>query len=227
MTFVLIPGAGGDAWYWHLVVDQLKKRDQEAIPVELPAGDDRAGWTQYADAVVDAIDGREGSVTLVAQSLGGFTAPIVADRIAVAAIVLLNAMIPTSGETGSDWWAATGQGDAQRLYLQEIGVDPAAAGDDDVVYFHDVSSAVKDETYGSAEPAQSWTPMEQPWPLDAWPDVPTRFLLCRHDRFFPAAFQRRVVAARLGIVPDEMDGGHLPALAHPDELAARLLSYLD
>ena len=49
-------------------------------------------------------------------------------------------------------------------------------------------------------------------------DVPTRFLLCRDDRFFPADFLRRVVRDRLGIEPDEMPGGHLPAPAHPDEL---------
>ena len=72
---------------------------------------------------------------------------------------------------------------------------------------------------------QSGTPFEKPWPLAAWPDVPTRFLLCRDDRFFPAEFQRRVVQERLGFTPDEMVGGHLPALAHPDELAARLLAY--
>ena len=67
--------------------------------------------------------------------------------------------------------------------------------------------------------------MEKPWPLAAWPDVPTRFLLCRDDRFFPAEFQRRVVRDRLGIVPDEMSGGHLPALAHPDELVGWLERY--
>src|SRR4029453_14887530 len=72
---------------------------------------------------------------------------------------------------------------------------------------------------------QSGTPFEKPWPLAAWPDVPTRFLLCRDDRFFPADFQRRVVRERLGIVPDEMDGGHLPALAHPHELVERLEAY--
>ncbi len=55
--------------------------------------------------------------------------------------------------------------------------------------------------------------------------MPTRFLLCRDDRFFPAEFQRRVVRERLGIEPDEMDGGHLPALAHPDELVERLEAY--
>jgi len=36
-------------------------------------------------------------------------------------------------------------------------------------------------------------------------------------RFFPAEFQRRVVFERLGIVPDEMIAGHLPALARPEE----------
>jgi pimeloyl-ACP methyl ester carboxylesterase len=72
---------------------------------------------------------------------------------------------------------------------------------------------------------QSDTVFVKPWPLDEWPDVPTRFLLCRDDRFFPAAFQRRVVRERLGITPDEMDGGHLPALARPTELVERLERY--
>ncbi len=53
----------------------------------------------------------------------------------------------------------------------------------------------------------------------------TRCLLCRDDRFFPAAFMRRVVGERLGIVADEMDGGHLPALSRPKELAERLEAY--
>ena len=72
---------------------------------------------------------------------------------------------------------------------------------------------------------QSGTPFEKPWPLQAWPAVATRFLLCRHDRFFPADFMRRVVRERLGIDADEMDGGHLPALARPKELARRLDAY--
>jgi hypothetical protein len=33
------------------------------------------------------------------------------------------------------------------------------------------------------------------------------------------------VRERLGITPDEIDGGHLPALAHPQELAERLEAY--
>jgi hypothetical protein len=67
--------------------------------------------------------------------------------------------------------------------------------------------------------------MEQPWPLPAWPNVATRFLLCRDDRFFPAGFLRRVVRERLGIAPDEMDGSHCVALSRPKELADRLEAY--
>jgi hypothetical protein len=36
---------------------------------------------------------------------------------------------------------------------------------------------------------------------------------------------RRVVKDRLGITPDEIEGGHLPALARPRELVARLEQY--
>ena len=74
--------------------------------------------------------------------------------------------------------------------------------------------------------AQSDTPSEAPWPLAAMPDVPTRFLLCRHDRLLPADFLRRVVRERLAIEPDEIDAGHCVALSRPRELAERLDSYV-
>ena len=92
-------------------------------------------------------------------------------------------------------------------------------------FFHDVPPGVVAEAYARGERGQSGTPMDKPWPLAAWPDVPTRFLLCRNDRFFPAGFLRRVVRERLGITPDEMESGHLPALAHPRELVERLEAY--
>jgi pimeloyl-ACP methyl ester carboxylesterase len=72
---------------------------------------------------------------------------------------------------------------------------------------------------------QSDRPFADPWPLARWPAVPTRFLLCRDDRFFPADFQRRVVRQRLDFEPHEMPGGHLPALAQPVELVGRLEAY--
>jgi pimeloyl-ACP methyl ester carboxylesterase len=68
--------------------------------------------------------------------------------------------------------------------------------------------------------------MRKPWPREAWPDVPTRILLCRDDRLFSPEFMRRVARERLGIVPDEIAGGHCVALSRPVELADRLEAYL-
>lgn len=88
-------------------------------------------------------------------------------------------------------------------------------------FLHDVAPEV---AAGAANHVrrQSDTVFSEPWPLAARPRVPTRFLLCRDDHFFPAEFQRTVVRDRLGIVPDEIPGAHLPALARAHELVQRL-----
>jgi mannose-6-phosphate isomerase-like protein (cupin superfamily) len=93
--------------------------------------------------------------------------------------------------------------------------DPVAA------FLHDVPPPIVAEAE-RVERGQASAVMDDPWPLDAWPDVPTRFLLCLQDRFFPAGWMRGVVRERLGIAPDEIDTGHCPALARPRELAERL-----
>jgi hypothetical protein len=67
--------------------------------------------------------------------------------------------------------------------------------------------------------------MDAPWPLDAWPEVQTKFVLCTDDRFFPPDFFRRLVPERLGITPDEIAAGHCVALSHPTELADLLAGY--
>jgi len=50
-------------------------------------------------------------------------------------------------------------------------------------------------------------------------------LLSREDRLVPPAYLCRVARERLGITPDEIDGGHTPALSRPKELAERLQAY--
>ncbi|WP_405485696.1 alpha/beta fold hydrolase [Nocardia sp. NBC_00511] len=204
-TFILIPGAGCDAGYWGQVADELRGLGHEAVPVRLPNEDDGAGLAEYADAVVEAIGSRR-DVVVVAHSFGGFTAPLVCDRASVERIVLVSAMIPAAGEAPGDWWTNTAH---------------ATSGDEDVFYNGlTAEERVEAELY---ERGQSSTPMARPWPLAAWPDVPTRFVLFRDDRFFPAEFMRRVVRERLGIEPVEMGGGHMAMLSRPAELARLLV----
>jgi pimeloyl-ACP methyl ester carboxylesterase len=224
-VFVLVPGAGGDSWYWHRLVPELEARNHEAVAVDLPAGDDGAGWSEYAEAIDQAIGDRT-DVVLVAQSLAGFSASLVPARRPVRLLVLVNAMIPLPGETGAEWWIRTGQADAQRRYLATIGLSPEDVEDVNVLYFHDVPTEVASEAFRRGEPAQSWTPMTQPWPLTAWPTVPTRALAGRDDRLFPVSFQQRIARQRLQIGVDLIVGGHLLALGHPRRLAEQLIAYI-
>ena len=221
-TYVLVPGAGGSAWYWHRVVAELRRRGQEVVAVDLPAADDRAGLSSYADTIVAAA-GDRGPVVLVAQSMGGLSAPLAADRLEVTEIVLVNAMIPRPGETGGDWWAATGQDQARRELDVRAGRDPEAPFDPLVTFFHDVPAELAAEAM-TVESGQSGTPFGEPWPLPAWPDRPTRVLSARDDRLFPIDFQIRVARERLGRTPTTIPGGHLVALSHPAGLADELMA---
>lgn len=226
-TYVLIHGASSDSWYWHRVVPLLRARGHDVIAPDLPIGEDSAGLAEYRDTVLDAIGDRSdgGDLIVVAQSMGGFTAPLVCERVPVQLLVLVAAMVPAPGESGAQWWVNTGYADAKREQDERDGRPPDAGLDLMTAFFNDVPPEVVEEAFARGELPQSDAPFKHPWPLDAWPNVPTKFLLCREDRFFPAEFMRRVVPARLGIVPDEMDSGHLPALAHPDELVERLEAY--
>jgi pimeloyl-ACP methyl ester carboxylesterase len=223
-TYALIPGAGGDPWEWHRLVAELASRGQHAIAVRLPAEDDTAGWSEYAEAVVNAIGDRAG-VILVAASMGGFTAPIVCTRRQVDLLVLLNAMIPAPGETFNAWGSNTGSGPARREYHDSIGLSLVDANDDAAIYYHDLPSELRAEAQARSWQDQSMTPLDEPWPLASWPDVPTRVLAGRLDRMFPLDFQRRIARQRLDIEVDEIDGGHMLAMSNPGELADRLEAY--
>jgi pimeloyl-ACP methyl ester carboxylesterase len=217
-TYVLIHGAGDVGWYWHLVEAELRARGHDVVAPDLPCEDESAGWTEYADAVIDAVGDRT-DLVVVAQSLGGFTAPIVCERVPVDLLVLVAAMVPMPGETGSEWWTNSGYQEWVREHDRE------GVGDDEIaVFYQDVPSELAAEALSRGRD-QAEKPMREPWTLDAWPEVPTRCLLCREDRVFPAEFVRRMVRERLGITPDEIDGGHTPALSRPKVLADRLEAY--
>jgi pimeloyl-ACP methyl ester carboxylesterase len=217
MTFVLIHGAGDSAWYWHLVEPELRSRGHDVVAMDLPCDDDSAGVSEYADAVVEAVGNRK-DLVVVAQSFGGFTAPLVCERVPVELLVLVAAMIPAPGEAPNDYWVNTGYETSNSE--GEEGGEPA-----DDIFYHDVPPDLVAEAK-KRERAQSSMRMGEPWSLKAWPDVPTRALLCRDDRLFPADYMRRVVNERLGITPDEIDGGHCIALSRPQELADRLVAYV-
>jgi pimeloyl-ACP methyl ester carboxylesterase len=223
-SYVLLPGSGGDSFYWHLVAPRLREHGHEVIAPDLPAADDDAGLAAYADTVVDAIGDRD-DVIVVAQSMAAFTAPLICDRVDVRQFVLVAPMIPAPGETPGQWWSSSGQTSAQRQQDEIEGRDPDAEFDVMTLFLHDVPPNVVADLFARGAPRQADRPFADPWPLDAWPDVPTRVLAAKRDRLFPLAFMRRLALERLDVAVDVIDSGHLPALSRPDELTERLLEY--
>ncbi|MGH9242950.1 MAG: alpha/beta fold hydrolase [Acidimicrobiales bacterium] len=213
-TFVLIPGAGGEAWYWHLVVPLVEAAGHRAVAVELPAGDPDAGLDAYVAAALRAVGTPEGDAVVVGQSLGGFTAPVVAERLGAAWLVFVAAMIPKPGETAGDWWATSG--------FNDVWGDQAM---DDMEHFlHDLPSAVLHEALERGEVPQTERIMMDPFPLTVLPPIPKRGIAATNDRFFPVAFMDRLIRDRLGVEPEHVAAGHLPALANPVGLVEVLLT---
>jgi len=209
-SFVLVPGAGGMAWYWHRVVPLVGTAGHEAIAVDLPGDDRRAGLAVYAEIVIRAIAERR-DVVLVAQSLAGFTAPLVCARASVRRLVFVNAMLPKPGETAGAWWDATGAVVAR----EEAAARGGYAREFDVAtyFLHDVPPEVLRAAPEPHEEAD--TVFGEPCRFAHWPDISIHVLAGRDDRFFPIEFQRRVARERLGKEVEEIPGRAPRRLVQP------------
>ena len=214
-TFALIHGAGDVGWYWHLVERELRNRGHRTVAPDLPVEDGEATLLDHARLGVEALrsvhDG--GELVIVGQSWGGYVAPIVAELTHADHLVLVAPMIPQPGESADEMWDATGW----HMPTEHRGTI--------AVFHHDVDPELAARAVARGR-NQAEATGDEPWPLDAWPDVPTHVILGQHDRFFPADWLRGVVRERLGIEPDELPCGHTPALSRPVELADLLASYL-
>ena len=224
VTFVLVPGAGADPRVYGATIDALRERGHDGIAPPLPLDDAGATPSDHADAIVAALpDPTPTPLAVVGQSLGAYSATIAVARLRPRRLILLAPMIPAPGEAAGDWWKGTGHGEAIAPLVERLGSpsewDEAAVAE---VFYHDIDAATlaANAEYDGA-PGDGL--FAEPLPLAAWPDVPTTVLVPRDDRLFPLEFQRRVARERLGVEIEEMEGGHLPFLSRPDELARRLV----
>lgn len=223
-TFVLLPGAGGAAWYWHRVVPLLEKAGYEALAVDLPADDPKKGLSAYADIVIRAL-GKRSDVTLVAQSMGAFTAALVCARAKkkIRRLVFVNAMIPVPGESASVWGEVTGSEKARKAAARR-GRYPLEF-DDETYFLHDVPKRIALEL-AEHERDEVQIAFRERARFAEWPDVPIHVVVGKDDRLFPRDFQARVARERLGKNVVEVPGGHLVALSRPRELAKLLVGYV-
>jgi pimeloyl-ACP methyl ester carboxylesterase len=226
-TFVLIPGAGADPRVYDATIAALRELGHDGVAPPLPLGDPEARPSDHAAAISAALPRpRPKPLVVVGQSLGAFTAAIAADRLGPHLLILLAPMIPKLGESAGEWWEGTGHAAAIAPLVERLG--PISEWDDGAlaeVFYHDGDAATLEasaEYEGRPGPGM----FSEPLPPIRWPFPPTTVLIPREDRLFPPDFQRRLVRERLDapcVEVVEIDGGHLPMLSRPRELAERLV----
>jgi pimeloyl-ACP methyl ester carboxylesterase len=206
------------AWYWHRVVELLERAGHEVIAVDLPGDDENLDLDDYADIVAKTAEDRA-NLILVAQSLAGFTAPLVCERVAVRMLVFVNAMIPRPGECAGNWWENTGAVRARVAAATDGGY--STEFDVGTYFLHDVPQEIL--RAGPAQPReQADVVFSQPCRFRRWPELPMCVIASANDRFFPLEFQRRVARERLSTEVDVIPGGHLVALSNPHAIVDRL-----
>jgi pimeloyl-ACP methyl ester carboxylesterase len=167
--------------------------------------------------------GNTNDAILVGHSLGGLTIPVVATDRPVRRLVYLCAAVPIPGVSWFD------QGTTNPTLAQEAPVITVIHDDGTIsvtdqgaidAFYHDCTPET--QTWALAHlRRQAWLPFIEPAPLTQLPDVPSSVILGREDRVVPTAYIRES-AGKLGVVPVELDGGHMPFLARPEQLAHEL-----
>lgn len=225
MQIVLVHGSYAGAWIWDLVAPDLERRGHRVTAVQLPVSDPAAGAATYAQAIVDSVDWTEPPI-VVAHSMSGLVAPIVAEGRLVRSLIFLAAMLPRPGVSAAEQrqlepidaptppatsqWTDLGDG------VWSVGPETATE-----LFWHDAPPDVAHWAEQRVRP-QSYVVINEPSPLTAWPAVPSAYIACRDDHTTNPAWQRQAARERLGVVAVELDGGHSPMLSRPAELAATL-----
>lgn len=230
--FVLVHGGWHGPWCWADEIAALTRRGHSATAVTLPSDEPGAGAGRYADVIAAAV--REpGRDVVVGHSLAGLAIPLVPDRVPVAALVFLAALLPEPGRSWREQLVAD-RPMAEWFHAEALpkqGRDPAGRSvwPPDVaaeLFYHDCTPATAAWAASRLRP-QSSAPITERTPLAAFPDVPMHYVGCRGDRAVSATWSVQAARTRLGRDVVWLDGSHSPFLADPDGLAELLLTLED
>lgn len=227
-TFVLVHGAWHGAWCWDRVAPLLHEAGHRTISVDLPVGDGRATFHDYADVVVGAITDADSHVALVGHSLGSMVVPLAASRRRVDAVIFLSGVIPKlSAQPWDDGPLMETPGAYDPLVEQPDGatVWPTVESATHALY-GDCSAEDAAWAFSHLRPQNSSSLWTEPYPLDSWPQTPYHAIFGKHDRAVTPEWGRYVASTRLHIEPVEIASDHSPMISYPDELARLLVDLL-
>lgn len=226
ITFGLVHGSWHGAWCWKLLQDELAAMNYKSVAIDLPIDDPDADFDDYADVVAKSLEDETNSV-LVGHSRAGNVIPRAAAKLATKGLIFLcssfepetirhpviaekDLMPPRNNSRFDEGIIRLGSG-LTRL-------DPHIAKE---LFYHDCPPDV-----------QSWAAEQlrvqrrfRPEPiLQAWPNIPQHYIMCRDDRVVNPEWSRYAAQEWLGIEPIEISGGHSPFLSRPRETAELLVA---
>ena len=230
VNFLLIHGGAHGAWCWDPLIRELKKRRHQGFALNLPGAEGNPtppaqvtieAYLHCTDAFLRKTKLRR--FTLVGHSIAGFWLPNVAEKYAarIDETIFLAAAVLASGERGIDVIPKS----RRTAYLavarkREPGLLPTFA-EARRRFFNDMTISQSRAAFTRLTP-QSVLPYLTPASINpaALPGR-KRYLLCRRDATFPPALARSF-AARLNVVPEELNAGHDVMLSNPRLLADHL-----
>jgi pimeloyl-ACP methyl ester carboxylesterase len=223
-TFSLVHGAWHGPWCWERLLAPLERRGHRAVAVDLPGEDLDAGLDVYADTIAASLAGVDDEVVVVAHSLNGLVAPLVAARRPVRALVYLAAFVPVEGESMNDQFRRS----PEPILLFEERPVPDEQGrshwPDEAVATRSLypDLAPEDAAWAFARlRPQAQTTQRERHPAGL-PSVPAVSIVCSEDTGVNPRWMRRVARERLGVEPVELATGHFPMISAPDALAEAL-----
>jgi pimeloyl-ACP methyl ester carboxylesterase len=227
-TFALVHGGWHDASCWDSLTPLLEEAGHDVIAVDLPCDDESASFDTYADVVCAALDGCDDDVFLVAHSLGGHTAPLVASRRRVRHLVYLCALVPEIGRSVFDQLLdePTMLNPAYRKGVEFDAQGRQVWADLDVaraMFYNDCDEPTAEAALKRLRPQAAY-PGTATCTLAEYPSVSCTYVVCTDDQILGNEWSRRIARDRLGADLIEMPGSHSPFLSRPSALADVLLS---
>ncbi|OBH62120.1 alpha/beta hydrolase [Mycobacterium colombiense] len=226
--FTLLHGGMHFGSSWDAVTQELVRQGHPVVAPDLPVDDDSAGAGDWARVALDAIeravqDWAPTNVVVVAHSISGLCAPVLATLYPVSRLVFVAGLLPVPGQSFVEHLAANP--DAITFpEPQEHGAGPFGLTWESVRdgFYHDCPEALARRAFDELR-HQSFTVFTERCPIDRWPDAPTTYVLMRDDRAVGESWARRNAVDRIGASIVELDGGHSPFYSRPAELTAILL----
>jgi pimeloyl-ACP methyl ester carboxylesterase len=237
--FVLVHGSFHGAWAWAEVARRLKARGHRVEAVDLPGSGadptphDHVTGQSYVDRICRTIDERGEPVVLVAHSMAGVVASLVAENRAdkLVRVVYLCAFMLPSGQTLSGFLDENEGLIEEELVLKNISVSP----DGRVASFD--TRAAADIFYNSCSPADArWAAAQlRPQPLAIYGErlvltdeqfgrVPRTYIETLRDQAVQLPFQRKMQADLPCASTVSLDTDHSPFLSAPNDLVEALVS---